>query len=61
MMGAVLYTHSKTTPRETLPAAAKALAGLFALSPGMSQALGLGNDPVARLLEYAALSTRRNS
>lgn len=57
MVAAQLARQSKTTPKETMPVAAKALAGLFALSPGMSQALGLGPDPTARLLEYAALPT----
>lgn len=43
------------TPANSLPAAAKALADLIARSPGEAEALGLGKDPAARLLEYAAL------
>ncbi|RYG25590.1 DUF2236 domain-containing protein [bacterium] len=55
MVAAGLAAQSNKPSDEMLPAAAKALAGLFALSPGMSQALGLGTDPAARLLEYAAV------
>lgn len=43
------------TPAALMPDAAKGFAGLLALSPGLVEALGLGPDPVAKLLEYAAM------
>ena len=45
------------SPESRTIAAAKALAELVALSPGLNEALGLGPDPVARLVEDAALPT----
>ena len=50
--------HLPSAPKEPeakTVAAARSLAGLVALSPGLADALGLGPDPVARLVELAAL------
>jgi len=55
MVAAQIARQAKLTPEQAIPSAAKTLAGVFALSPGQNDALGLGPDPVARLTEYAAL------
>ncbi len=43
------------SPEAKTTAAAKSLADLIALSPGLTEALGLGPNPAGRLAEYAAL------
>lgn len=55
MIAAKLAEKSKGDPRKMAPAAAIALAGVFALSPGLTEALGLQHDAVARLTEYAGI------
>lgn len=55
MVAAKLAGKSKSDPKRMVPAAAIALASLFSLSPGLTEALGLGHDAVARLTEYATM------
>jgi hypothetical protein len=54
MISERMAARSKSTLAETTPEAAKALAGQIALSPGLSDALGLGKEPILKLTEYAA-------
>lgn len=44
---------AKTTPEAETAGAAKLLADSISYSPGLTEALGLGSDPVARLIEYS--------
>ncbi len=55
MVEADLARQMKLKPQQTRLFAAGALAGFIAKSPGLSDALGLGPDPAAKLKEYAAL------
>lgn len=55
MIAARMAAQFKSKPAQTTPLASKMLAGAIASSPGLADALGLGADPAAKLLEYAAL------
>lgn len=45
----------KPTPEQLLPGVAAKFAQVIQLSPGLSEALGLGSDPAAQLIRYASL------
>jgi hypothetical protein len=55
MLSEAMSADTKLPPKDNVPAAAKMLAGLISLAPGLNDALGLGSDPVVRLVSYAAL------
>jgi hypothetical protein len=48
----------KSTPEQLLSGVAGQFAQVIALSPGLSEALGLGSDPAAQLIQDASLPAR---
>jgi hypothetical protein len=53
LLGAHVRQLAGRAPQGGTVGAAKTLAGFIAYSPGLTEALGLGDDPAGRLVEYA--------
>jgi ER-bound oxygenase mpaB/B'/Rubber oxygenase, catalytic domain len=58
--GALAHSATgKPTPEQLLPGVVETFAKVIKLSPGLSESLGLGSDPAARLIKYASIPAQK--